>query len=203
MRYGKIYEVYRIPQKLIDATLSHLDIEKLKKAKVKVSATESEYSKGRSNSITFINNAEIKARWLKVAQKTNKEMGWDFDLDSIESLQYGEYDITQEYAWHVDQHRHPYDNGRVRKMSFSVFLNDDYIGGEFDIEIHGPNAQQERRYKTFSGAAGYGQKDNEKKGKISVNDALFFQSDYWHRVRPVRRGIRKSLVGWVLGPKFK
>ena len=77
------------------------------------------------------------------------------------------------------------------------------IGGEFDLEIHGPMAQPERRYKTFSGAAGYGHKDNEKKGKISVNDALFFQSDYWHRVRPVRKGIRKSLVGWVLGPKFK
>ena len=33
-------------------------------------------------------------------------------------------------------------------------------------------------------------------------EGIFFQSDWFHRVRPVTKGIRKSLVGWILGPKF-
>ena len=45
------------------------------------------------------------------------------------------------------------------------------------------------RYKTFS--------------NLPINTILFFQSDYWHRVRPVTNGVRKSIVGWVLGPKFR
>jgi hypothetical protein len=24
----------------------------------------------------------------------------------------------------------------------------------------------------------------------------------WHRVRPVKSGVRKSIVGWVLGPPW-
>ena len=95
--------------------------------------------------------------------------------------------LTLEYGWHVDQHNEPYSDRRVRKISFSVFLNDDYTGGEFDLELHSPSIKP--RYETFS--------------KLPLNTALFFQSDYWHRVRPVTKGVRKSLVGWVLGPEFK
>ena len=32
---------------------------------------------------------------------------------------------------------------------------------------------------------------------------IFFDSRTRHRVSKVSRGLRKSLVGWVLGPKFK
>ena len=110
-----------------------------------------------------------------------------FDLTAIEPLQYGEYAKTQQYSWHVDQHNQPYKDNMIRKMSFSVFLNDDYTGGEFDLEIFAPHLPE--RFKTFT--------------KLPLNSILFFQSDYWHRVRPVTKGVRKSLVGWVLGPKFK
>ena len=112
---------------------------------------------------------------------------WNFDLDAIEPLQYGEYGKKEEYGWHVDQHNKPYNDGRLRKISFSVFLNNDYTGGEFDLELHSPSVKD--RYDTFT--------------KLPLNTALFFKSDYWHRVRPVTKGVRKSLVGWVLGPKFK
>ena len=39
--------------------------------------------------------------------------------------------------------------------------------------------------------------------QLPVGSGLFFQSSYFHRVLPVKTGLRKSLVGWVLGPKFK
>ena len=213
MRYGKLYSVYRIPKNLIDDTLRYVDIESMKKAEIKnndigdLNEGKSIISENRTSSVTFIKNNEIMDRWLKVAQKVNKEMGWDYTLNAIEPLQYGEYDISEQYSWHVDQHNKPYKNGAIRKMSFSVFHNDDYTGGGFDLELYGPMNTQDRRCLTFSGSSEHEEgkfiEGSGKSAKIFVNDALFFQSDYWHRVRPVTKGVRKSLVGWVLGPKFK
>ncbi len=67
----------------------------------------------------------------------------------------------------------------------SLFLNDDYEGGEFDLELYKP--ETDPRYKTF---------------KLSPWSAVFFQGDYWHRVRPVTSGLRKSLVAWFYGPPY-
>jgi PKHD-type hydroxylase len=72
-------------------------------------------------------------------------------------------------------------------ISFTIFLNDDYEGGEFDLEIYGPAA--EPRYVEIK--------------KQPKTNCVIFHSDMWHRVRPVTKGVRKSLVGWVLGNQFK
>ena len=192
MRYGKLYQTFKISQKLIDDTLVHVDRDKMHRAKVKdPNSKDNVISEGRTSSLTFINNVDIRKRWLVMAQKINKELEWDFDINEIEPLQYGEYAVSQEYAWHVDSHSYLYDNGKTRKISFSVFLNDDYEAGNFDLEIKGPMQNQLERCVTFKGQ------------KIPAGTALFFQSDFWHRVRPVTKGVRKSLVGWVLGPKWK
>ena len=104
-------------------------------------------------------------------------------LTDIEPLQYSEYGVGDEYGWHRDIHDNPYPNGLVRKVSFSIILNDDFKGGEFDIETKNP--ADKKRYDTF---------DNKK------HNTIIFPSHMWHRVRPVKSGIRKSIVGWVLGP---
>jgi len=104
-------------------------------------------------------------------------------LTDIEPLQYSEYGVGGEYGWHRDVHEKPYPNGLVRKMSFSTILNDDFEGGEFDIETKNP--ADKKRYDTF---------DNKK------HNTIIFPSHMWHRVRPVKSGVRKSIVGWVLGP---
>ena len=77
-------------------------------------------------------------------------------------------------------------HGHVRKLSMTVLLNDNYEGGEFQFatiyrgkrEIHTP--------------------EFNKTGSIIV-----FPSDMEHRVAPVTKGIRYSLVTWFLGPPFK
>ena len=196
MRYGKLYQTANISGDLINDTLSQIKPELLKKAtvapknynemidtNVEVSTTHA----GRTNSVSFIYDKQIQERWLSVAKTVNKDLGWDFNLTAIEPIQYGEYAKSEEYSWHVDQHRTPYKDNMIRKVSFSVFLNDDYTGGEFDLEIYPP--QKTPRFKTFS--------------ELPVNTILFFQSEYWHRVRPVQKGVRKSLVGWIIGPKFR
>ena len=35
------------------------------------------------------------------------------------------------------------------------------------------------------------------------NCAILFPSYFLHRVKPVTKGVRKSLVLWISGPKFK
>ena len=41
------------------------------------------------------------------------------------------------------------------------------------------------------------EKENMKKGSM-----IIFPSHIWHRVKPVTKGIRKSLVGWIVGNPF-
>jgi PKHD-type hydroxylase len=70
----------------------------------------------------------------------------------------------------------------VRKLSFSAGLNDasEYEGGELEFWL-GPEPIQYRL----------------KKGQIIV-----FPSYLLHRVAPVTKGVRKTLVGWSRGPNF-
>ena len=185
MRYGDPYETIVISKTLINRTLDKLKSEKFKMSTGKTLSSTNETK--RNSNVTFIDDHVILKEFLDVTKKINNNASWNFNIDTIEPLQYGEYNKSQEYGWHVDQHNKPYSDRRVRKISFSVFLNDDYTGGEFDLELHSPSIKT--RYETFN--------------KLPLNTALFFQSDYWHRVRPVTKGVRKSLVGWVLGPEFR
>jgi PKHD-type hydroxylase len=76
-----------------------------------------------------------------------------------------------------------------RKLSFTLMLNDDYEGGEFEI---GRYSFGEWQLKTETTVA------ENKTGTLVV-----FPSTLPHRVKPVSKGIRKSLVGWVPGPPLR
>ena len=132
----------------------------------------------RNSKIFFIKDTETCKEIFNLINKTTV-----IQLTDIEPLQYSEYGVGGEYGWHRDIHDKPYPNGLVRKVSFSTILNNDFEGGEFDIETKNP--ADEKRYDTF---------DNKKQNTI------IFPSHMWHRVRPVKSGVRKSIVGWVLGP---
>jgi len=132
----------------------------------------------RNSKIFFIKDTETCKEIFNLINKTTV-----IKLTDIEPLQYSEYGVGGEYGWHRDIHDKPYPNGLVRKVSFSTILNDDFEGGEFDIETKNP--ADKKRYDTF---------DNKKQNTI------IFPSHMWHRVRPIKSGVRKSVVGWVLGP---
>ena len=137
----------------------------------------------RNSSVSWINNIDICQRVLSVMKSNIAEFS-SLHIDNIEPLQYSEYDASQEYGWHQDVNNTPYTDGRVRKMSFSIFVNENFEGGEFDLEIHGPDAKP--RYIS--------------EWKRSNENCIIFKSDMWHRVRPIKSGVRKSIVGWLLGP---
>ena len=140
----------------------------------------------RNSSVSWIKDRTLCQRVFSVIKDKTSDFS-NLHLDNIEPLQYSEYDASQEYGWHQDLNNKPYEDGRIRKISFSIFLNSNFEGGEFDLEIHGPDAKP--RYIS--------------EWKRSNENCVIFNSDMWHRVRPVKSGIRKSIVGWLLGPAIR
>lgn len=147
----------------------------------------------RKSKHSWITDQDVLKEALTATNFIMRNHEWYMNLDFIEPLQYTEYygdtTLPGEYGWHQDTFKPRGDfqqryQGRIRKVSFSIFLNDEYEGGQFDIEYRGP--EYKKRYKTF-----------RKKGQ---NNIVFFPSIAWHRVRPVTKGTRKSIVGWILGP---
>ena len=138
-------------------------------------------------------------------QKANRE-NFLYDLWDIDggSIQYTHYEPGDYYTWHVDgdissTFKPKFKAGSgvnisedlvlqkgecVRKLSFSLQLSDakDYRGGEVEFI----NSAGERYFAP------------KRKGTLIV-----FDSRTKHRVRTVKSGLRKSLVGWVVGPRWK
>ena len=129
-----------------------------------------------------------------------------YDLRNIdgESMQYTRYGEGQFYGWHNDaglatQYK-PVSMGNrhdgltsdflsenielVRKLSFTVQLSD-------SDEYEGGNVQ-------FMDEAGKSYFAPREKGSV-----VLFDSRTQHRVLKVTKGVRKSLVGWVVGPRWK
>lgn len=96
-----------------------------------------------------------------------------FDLNGAEPLQLAEYAAGDEYGWHLDIGP---GEAQQRKLSASVQLSapGDYDGG--DLELWGTPAVERAQ------------------GAIIV-----FPSYLLHRVTPVTRGVRRSLVAWATG----
>lgn len=139
-------------------------------------------------------------------QRANRE-NFLYDLTCIdgENLQYTTYHEGEFYSWHTDQdlvgfYKPTIVGGRadqpdvfgdyltkntelVRKLSFSLQLSDEdsYEGGQFQLINHNTSYFAPKR-----------------KGTLIV-----FDSRSVHRVRKVTKGVRKSIVGWVLGPRWR
>jgi PKHD-type hydroxylase len=127
----------------------------------------------------------------------NREANWNFEWDFTEMLQFTVYEEGQHYNWHPDQNSHPYQHddgqdfeGKIRKISASIILNDpsEYEGGELEFDlgrINGEPASETCDQLT-------------KQGSIVV-----FPSFVYHRVKPVTKGTRYSLVMWNIGYPYK
>ncbi len=147
-----------------------------------------------SNDLHGYRKSEIK--WLTpniegiewVYQKLTKfciEMNsalWQFDInEQLGSLQYGVYRSDGgHYDWHMDLGQ---GLTRQRKISMVIQLSsiDEYEGGEFEMFVN-------KEVLEFP----------KEKGAV-----ILFPSYCMHRVTPITKGERKSLVLWVSGLPFK
>jgi PKHD-type hydroxylase len=108
---------------------------------------------------------------------------YHWNLDYLEVMQLGIYKAKDQgfYDMHTDS-RLSMGSGKSRKLSFSILFSDP---GEFD----GGDLIMHHRV-------------NGHTVKLQKNQAVFFPSFMPHSVTPVTRGVRKSVVGWVVGPDF-
>lgn len=120
-------------------------------------------------------------KMMNLALEANQNL-WDFDLHTInDNIQYTEYYASQNghYDWHQDVGP---NNLSQRKLSIVIQLNDDYEGGELQIWQGGQSYQTLPKQKGFT---------------------TCFPSYMMHRVLPVTEGIRKSLVLWIGGGRYR
>lgn len=148
----------------------------------------------RISKINFINPNEEN---LWIFEKINSsielinENFFNYDLNGYSAIQYSEYhsSVGGKYDYHMDMILGPQFNEiQTRKLSITMILNEpnkDFEGGEFVINY---SSEQECENESVP----------LKRGQI-----IAFPSYMLHKVKPVTSGIRKSLVIWVLGPKFK
>jgi len=141
----------------------------------------------RSRLAWFQNNSETGWIYDKLAWITRmvNSQFFEFDLYGFhEDFQYTVYRGLDQghYDWHIDRGISK-DGTPPRKLSLVLMLSDpaDYEGGDLILQY------------------GNGEQVVDKaKGKVHI-----FPSWVLHRVTPVTKGIRKTLVAWTTGPKFK
>ena len=127
---------------------------------------------------------QVIRQWMEVTN--NNYFGFD-TVQLSEQGQYAEYHKGGFYNWHMDSNVEMASMPTVRKISMALLLNDpkDFEGGDFEI---------------FCGET----LDSEKnKYKLKQGHAIFFASFLLHRVMPVIKGNRKSLVMWFGGSSLR
>ena len=114
-------------------------------------------------------------------QKANENHFGFGDIQVTEQAQFTEYPEGGFYDWHMDCDVNMENEPPVRKISMTLLLNDpsEFEGG--DLELMGPG----------------------KSAPLKQGYAICFASFLNHRVQPVTKGMRQSLVVWFGGKAFR
>ena len=117
---------------------------------------------------------------LVMKQTNGNHFGFD-GMQITEMAQYTEYPEGGFYDWHTDNDVNCANEPPVRKISMTCLLSPEheFEGGDLELIKEG------------------------KAVKLKQGYAIFFASFIRHRVKPVTRGNRKSLVMWFGGTPFK
>jgi PKHD-type hydroxylase len=168
----------------LDAIIAYGDALEPAQATIIEAAEADHNSKFRSTRISWIEESQETLwmfRKLVAAASTINQQAYCFDLAALEALQYTVYHAGEKshYDWHVDHGRTP----RRRKLSLVLQLSapTDYEGCE--LQIYASN-----------------QIDTAPKSRGTL---IAFPSYTLHRVTPITAGIRRSLVMWCSGPRFR
>jgi PKHD-type hydroxylase len=150
----------------------------------------------RKSDVKWLRDSWLINKINKIVTQANETCNWNYEFHRAEPIQYTEYQQQGHYDWHQDCHTQANTVndtkslnhiGLMRKLSVTVQLSDakDYEGGDFEISW-----QYAHNIHTIT---------LEK----SAGTIVVFPSFLWHRVTPVTKGCRKSLVQWYLGEPFK
>jgi len=131
--------------------------------------------------------------WPFMAE-ANEMAGWKYHIKAALSSQITRYRKGGFYSFHADGNGdhlsvihspgNEFIHGYVRKLSMSIILNDNFEGGAFEFASYG---REECTITPVEAGAG---------------SIIIFPSSMEHRVAPVTKGTRYSLVTWFVGPPF-
>jgi len=141
-------------------------------------------TKTRTSHISWIPFKKMQPMYKKIEQVMKTTNGNHFGFDGMqitEMAQYTEYPEGGFYEWHVDNDVNCAHEPPVRKISMTCLLSpeSEFEGGDLELMAEGKIA------------------------KLKQGHAIFFASFIRHRVKPVIRGRRQSLVMWFGGTPFK
>lgn len=121
----------------------------------------------------------IICHYINMANRCN----WEYDLTFLSGLQITHYDKDGHYIWHSD-YGTSNDQRYTRKLSATLLITDpsEYEGGELEFVDYHNNLLRSPK----------------EKGTLVI-----FDSRIPHRVTPIVKGRRTSIVAWMLGPKLR
>jgi len=151
-------------------------------------------SKIRMSDIAWCNDQWLYDIIWPIMEQANEEAGWRYEIKAAESCQITRYKKGGFYSFHRDGYgdhlsvwnspQNSFLHGYVRKLSMSVMLNDNFDGGAFEFASYSKGDCVITPIEALSGSV------------------IFFPSSVEHRVSPVTKGTRYSLVVWFVGPPF-
>ena len=141
-------------------------------------------TKKRTTTISWIPFKEMQPMYNQInefIQKANKNHFGFVDIQITEQAQFTEYPEGGFYDWHMDTDVNMQHEPPVRKISMTVLLSPEnqFEGGGLELMAPG------------------------KRVELKQGHAIIFASFLNHRVAPVTRGVRQSLVMWFGGEPFK
>lgn len=125
---------------------------------------------GCTHKIAWLSKDDAAWRWLFDKLVAAAEKFAPGEAIVTDTLMVAEYREGDEYHMHPDSRRGAWTESR--RVSMSVLLEEAEEGGRFELRDKGVVS-------------------------MDVGDALVFDSDMYHRVRPVRKGRRRALVFWM------
>tara|TARA_R100001369_G_scaffold4607_1_gene13172 strand:- start:25 stop:603 length:579 start_codon:yes stop_codon:yes gene_type:complete len=141
-------------------------------------------NKTRTSHISWIPFKKMNHMYKDIEKIMKTTNGNHFGFDGMtitEMAQYTEYPEGGFYDWHVDNDINFAHEPPVRKISMTCLLSpeSEFEGGDLELM------------------------KEDKIAKLKQGHAIFFASFIRHRVKPIIKGNRKSLVMWFGGTPFK
>tara|TARA_R100000005_G_C4978109_1_gene188788 strand:- start:862 stop:1410 length:549 start_codon:yes stop_codon:yes gene_type:complete len=169
-----------IPDNLCDFLINTND---WKKGEIGLDENVTQDDKVRDSDVVWLREPFWKYSFLRLMQEANAK-SFEFDITDIEPIQLTRYEAPKgHYSFHMDGDgfNAGKESPKPRKLSMSILLSDNFEGGVFQYQL------------------------GESPADIIMEkgDAIFFPSYYLHRVTPVTKGTRHSLVAWANGPSLK
>jgi PKHD-type hydroxylase len=141
-------------------------------------------TKTRTSHISWIPFAKMQEMYKVIENIMLKTNSNHFGFDGMrltEPAQYTEYPTGGFYDWHIDSDVNCANEPPIRKISMTCLLSpeNEFEGGGLELMSDGKIVRPKQ------------------------GQAIFFASFIRHRVIPISKGIRKSLVMWFGGPSFR